>query len=178
MNWTWNGRESRESLRQVGLLIRDLALAQQLSDSQPVSSFVAEMARQREEGMLRPIGVRGDESARESVQNRRAAQLCFIHQNYLKVLREEPDLLSASPMQCAEAEAEEPLELIVWENEESDLLELQYDKGLCSEKRAQRFLDLYSALLEQLCRKPGMNVGELRRQLEENGFPVGADEGS
>lgn len=178
MNWTWNGRESRESLRQVGLLIRDLAIAQQLSDSQPVSSFAAETARQREEGMLRPVGVRRDESARESVQNRRAAQLCFIHQNYLKALREEPGLLSASPMQCTEAEAEEPLELIVWENEEGDLLELQYDKGLCSEKRAQRFLDLYSAILEQLCRKPGMNVGELRRRLEENGFPVGADEGS
>ncbi len=177
MNWTWNGRESRESLRQVGLLIRDLALVQQLSDSQPVSSFVAETARQREEGMLRPVGVRRDESARESVHKRRAAQLCFIHQNYLKALREEPGLLSASPMQCAEAEAEEPLELIVWGNEEGDLLELQYDKGLYSEKMAKSFLDLYSTLLEQLCRKPGMRVGELRRQLEENGFPVGADEG-
>ena len=178
MNWTWNGRESRESLRQVGLLIRDLVLVQQLSDSQPVSSFVAETARHREQGMLRLVGDRRDKNARESVQKRQATPLCFIHQNFLKALREEPILLSASPMQCAEPEAEEPFEFIVWEDEEGDLLELQYDEGLYSEKRAKSFLDLYSALLGQLCRKPGMSVGDLRRQLAENGFPVGADEGS
>ena len=178
ITWTWNGRENRESMRRVGLLIRDLVLAQQLSDSQPVSAFVAETAKQREQGMLRPVGDGSDESTRETAKKRPTAPLCFIHQNFLKALREDPILLSASPMQCAEPEAEEPFELIVWEDGEGDLLELQYDKGLYSEKRAQGFLNLYSALLEQLCLKPAMRVGELRCRLTENGFSAGTDEGS
>ena len=175
ITWTWNGRRDHESMRRVGLLLRDLILRLPLPDSQPVAAFVAETARQQEQGI---IGDRSDEPARQAAEGISVVALCFVYQNYLKTLWNEPMLAAARPLVYAESDAEEPIEFIVWENPDHDIPELQYDISLYSEKRMRDFLELYSALLEQLCLHPESTVGRLRQCLMESGRSYKTEEGT
>ncbi|MCR5135977.1 MAG: AMP-binding protein [Oscillospiraceae bacterium] len=168
ITWTWNGRRDRESMRRVGLMLQDLILCQDLPDDMPAAAFCRETARQRDRG----IGASGlffpdgsiDEPAGLGAEGLTAPALCFVHQNYLSSLSDEPLLFAFRQLESGDAEAEEALELDVWEGADGVELELYFNRDLYSPDRMRAFLRLYASLLEELCLDPELTVGRLRER--------------
>ncbi len=174
ITWTWNGRRDRESMRRVGLLLRDLILFQTLADDMSAAAFCRETARQRDMGMGASESVfsggRITEPAGLGAENLPTPALCFVHQNYLNGLNDEPLLSAFRQMKGGNAEAEEALELDVWEGADGVELELYYNREQYPEDRLRAFLRLYALLLEALCQCPELTVGELRRRFGPAGL--------
>lgn len=168
ITWTWSGRRDWAGMQRVGLLVRDLILCQNLTDDMTAAAFCRETARQRDKGMsaggavLPDGGI--DEPAGLGAENLPIPALCFVHQNYLSRLSDEPLLSDYRQLDSENTDLEEAFELDVWEDTDAVELNLSYDRGLYSEDRPRAFLSLYALLLEKLCLCPELTVGQLRRR--------------
>ncbi len=169
--WTWNGRSDRESLHRVGLLLRDMPVLQELSDSLSVAAFVCETAQQRDQAMAGGgtafLGDTSDAVARKASLHLPNDCLCFIYHDYLKILEDETLLSDYRELPLSSIEAEEAVEVHVRELSDRYQALLQYDASVYSAGKMDAFLSLYTGILEHLCARsdPSETLGELRRSV-------------
>ena len=128
ITWTWNGRTGRESMRRVGLLLRDFPIMQHLNEENTLGAIMAETAMQRDRGIAEDSTVFLGDPGDRAAERFPSSALCFTYHDYLPQLQIEALLSGFGQIASPVSQAEEPLELHLWD-EGADYLAMQIGRA-------------------------------------------------
>jgi hypothetical protein len=154
-------------MRRVGLLPRDFPIMQHLNEENTLGAIMAETAMQRDRGIAEDSTVFLGDTSDRAAERFPSSALCFTYHDYLPQLLDEALLSGFGQIASPASQAEEALELHLWDEGADYRAMLQYDASLYTPERMDAFLQLYCALLRHLCARqnPEESLKELKKAL-------------
>ena len=156
--WTWSGRGDTQTLKTVGLLIRDIPIYMHLEDEYTLKTVASNVRKQVREGVSHGKLSYFMDKAEDKL-------MCFLYQGNLKKSMDHTDLFDIELPTIPVFSTSEPLEIKVWEDDEEAELELCYNTGLYSSKSMNIFADLFEMVCQKLfnVREHDITIAELRK---------------
>ncbi|MBO5552328.1 MAG: hypothetical protein J5966_10260 [Lachnospiraceae bacterium] len=139
--WVFNGRSEIRFLRTVGMFLRDFPVALSLDKADTIMAAASSVNRQIREAILHG-------SVTPFTDVKRGELLDFVYQNDLLEIPDYEELLDFDTPGSQEETAVTPIELQIFEDEETPALTILYDAGLYRKESMNRFAEI----LESVCR--------------------------
>lgn len=139
--WVFNGRSEIRFLRTVGMFLRDFPVALSLDKADTIMAAASSVNRQIREAILHG-------SVTPFTDVKRGELLDFVYQNDLLEIPDYEELLDFDTPGSQKETAVTPIELQIFEDEETPALTILYDAGLYRKESMNRFAEI----LESVCR--------------------------